>query len=141
MRVVDASVWVSLFVPQDVHHGASRRWLHQYTTDGGVLVEPALLLVEVAGAIARRTGQPALGRRALAQILAFPTVRLLSLDQQLGQAATQMAADYRLRGADAVYVALADQLAIPLVTWDVEQITRGQKGIQVGTPGTQFSTP
>lgn len=140
MTVVDASVWVSLLVPQDVHYPASRRWLHQYTAGGGALVEPILLLAEVAGATARRTGRPALGRRAVAQVLAFPTLRLTSVDRQLGQIAAQMAADHRLRGADAVYVALAEQLGIPLVTWDAEQIARGQAVIQVGNPGTQFQT-
>lgn len=138
--VVDASVWVSLLVPQDVHHPASRHWLHQYTAGGGMLVEPVLLLAEVAGATARRTGHPALGRRAVAQVLVFPTLRLAPLDRQLGQAAAQMAADHRLRGADAVYVALAAELGIPLVTWDAEQIARGQAMIQVGSPGTQFQT-
>ena len=140
MRVVDASVWVSLLVPQDMNHAASRRWLHQYTTDGGVLVEPILLMAEVTGAIARRTGRPELGRRALADILAFPALRLVSVDRRLGGTAAQLAADYRLRGADAVYVALAQQLAIPLVTWDVEQIDRRQPVIQVGVPGTSFTT-
>jgi predicted nucleic acid-binding protein len=51
-----------------------------------------------------------------------------------------MAADYGLRGADAVYAALAAQLAIPLVTWDAEQIARVQTAIQAGIPGTQLTT-
>jgi predicted nucleic acid-binding protein len=139
MRVVDATVWVSLFAPQDVYHAASRRWLHQYTAGGGMLVEPAILLAEVAGAIASRTGQPALGRRAVTQLLAFPTLRLAPVDRQLGQAAADMAADLGLQGADAVYTALAAQLAIPLVTWDAEQIARVQTVIQASIPGTQFA--
>jgi predicted nucleic acid-binding protein len=131
---VDASVWVSLFVPQDVHHAASRRWLQHHVAKGGVLVEPAILLAEVAGAIARRTGQPDFGRRAVVQVLAFPALRLVSVDRQLGQAAAELAGNHRLRGADAVYVALARHLAIPLVTWDMEQIERAQEVIRTGTP-------
>jgi predicted nucleic acid-binding protein len=87
MRVVDASVWVSVFVPQDVNHRASRRWLERYVDGGGIVVEPALLLAEVTGAIARRTDRPALAQRTLLRIMAFPTLRLLSVDRQLGQAA------------------------------------------------------
>lgn len=140
MRVVDASVWVSLLVPQDVHHAPSRDWLQQYTARGGVLVEPALLLAEVAGAIARRTGQPELGRRSVAQVLAFPTLRLAAVDRQLGQMAASLAAAHQLRGADAIYVALAHQLTIPLVTWDAEQIARGQSVIQAGMPGARLGS-
>jgi len=67
--VVDASVWVSRLVPQDVHHFASRRYLEERAAAGDPLVAPALLLAEVAGAIARRTGAPELGRRALEGLL------------------------------------------------------------------------
>jgi predicted nucleic acid-binding protein len=136
MRVVDASVWVSLFVPQDAHHAASRRWLQSYSAGGGILVEPAILLAEVGGAIARRTGQAALGRRAISQVLAFPTLRLTAVGRQLGLAAAHLAADHHLRGADAIYAALAQQLGIPLITWDSEQIARTHAILQAETPPT-----
>jgi predicted nucleic acid-binding protein len=138
MRVVDTSVWVSLFVPQDSHHAASRQWLQQFTAGGGLLVEPSLLLAEVAGAISRRTHQPTLASRAVAQLLAITGLRLVPVDRQLGQAAAQMAGDHGIRGADAVYVALAGRLSIPLVTWDAEQIARGRNAIQAGNPGSEF---
>ena len=34
----------------------------------------------------------------------------------------ELAIRLRLRGADAVYVALAEQLGIPIVTWDGEML-------------------
>ena len=37
MTVVDASVWVSRLVPQDVHHEASRGWLAHHLARGGDL--------------------------------------------------------------------------------------------------------
>jgi hypothetical protein len=49
--VVDASVVVSNLVPHDVHHAASRAWLTRHIGDGGLVVAPALLLPEIAGAI------------------------------------------------------------------------------------------
>jgi predicted nucleic acid-binding protein len=39
-----------------------------------------------------------------------------------------------LRGTDAVYVALAQQLKMPLVTWDLEQHDRSQSVITALTP-------
>ena len=59
MLVVDASVWVSRFLPADETHQESRRWLERYFRSGGQLVEPVLLLVELSAAISRRTGSAA----------------------------------------------------------------------------------
>lgn len=49
MRVVDASVWMSRLVPQDVYHGVSCRWLEVQAAAGDRLVAPVLLLTEVVG--------------------------------------------------------------------------------------------
>ncbi len=134
MRVVDASVWVSRLVPQDAHHGASRRWLEARGAAGDLLVAPVLLLAEVAGAVARRTGAPELGHRAVEGLLRFPNLRLVSLDRRLGREMGRLAADLRLRGADAAYVAVAAHLGLPLVTWDQEQALRAASHIPVRTP-------
>jgi predicted nucleic acid-binding protein len=118
--VVDASVWVSRLVPTDVFSAASRRWLTQQAADGTQWLAPTLMLAEVVGAISRRTGQPALASRALKHLLRLPGLRLVAVDQRLGRAAAELAASARLRGADAIYAALAQHLAVPLVTWDEE---------------------
>ena len=73
--VVDASVVVSRLLPHDAHHEASRRWLARHVAQGGLLIAPALLLPEVAGAIARRTGEPRLASRAILAILRLPGLR------------------------------------------------------------------
>lgn len=134
MIVVDASVWVSRLVPQDVHHLTSRQWLEQYTARGGLCVEPELVLVEVAGVISRRTGEPHLAHQAAATIVRLPVLRFIPLDRRLGLIATRLAADYSLRGADAVYVAAAYHLKIPLVTWDTELQGKTRGLIQALTP-------
>jgi predicted nucleic acid-binding protein len=118
--IVDASIWVSALVAHDPHHRVSRRWLKQRTSRRQPLVVPTLALAEVAGAISRRTADPILGRRSLEVILGLPGIRIVPLDPDLGREAGQLAADYRLRGADAVYVASASRHNLPLVTWDDE---------------------
>ncbi len=134
MRVVDASVWVSRLVPQDVHHQASRRYLEERATVGDRLIAPVLLLAEVAGAIACRTGAPELGCRALEGLLRFPGLRLVTVDRHLGQEMARLAADLQLRGADAAYLAVAIRLDLPLVTWDREQALRAASRVPVLTP-------
>ncbi len=122
--VVDASVWVSRLVSADVHHAASRAWLETHAASGGQFVAPTLALSEIAGAVSRRTGNPKSAYDAVAVITRLPTLRLVSVDSNLAQTAARLAADHALRGADAVYVALALELGLPLITLDHEQLAR-----------------
>ncbi len=134
MIVTDASVMVSALHPTDVHHQQSRAWLRQHLRAGNTLIAPLLLLSEVSGAVTRRSGDFALGQQALNRQIAFRQLRLVPLDAHLGVLAAQLAVQLRLRGADAVYVALAAQLRIPLVTWDGEQRERGGQIIDAREP-------
>ena len=134
MTVIDASVWVSRLVPQDVNHRASRLYLKQQAAQGQRLIAPVILLTEVAGAIARRTGSSQLARQAIDQMLQIPALHIVAIDHQLGQTATNLAAKLYLRGTDAIYVALAYRLGIDLVSWDKEQLERAGKLIQATTP-------
>lgn len=134
MTVVDASVWVSRLVAQDVNHQVSRQWLETQMAQGQRLIAPVLLLAEIAGAIARRTGSSELARQAIDQILQIPNFHIVTIDYELGQTATKLAAELYLRGADAIYVALAYRLGVPLVSWDAEQLERASKLIQAARP-------
>jgi predicted nucleic acid-binding protein len=121
-------------MPQDAHHLVSHRWIRRYLEGGGQLVAPLLLLVEVGGAVARQSGQPAQAQQAVAILLRLPAMRWVALNNRLARMATQFAIDLRLRGADAVYVAAASHLNIPLITWDQEQVDRAGAHITVRTP-------
>ena len=134
MYVVDASVWVSRFMDTDLYHVFSRAWLGARLASGEWVVAPAVALAEVAGAVARRTGQPQLGKSAATLLQTAPNARLVSIGPELAEQGAVAAADLRLRGADALYVALAQRLGVPLVTWDQEQQERGQRVITVLTP-------
>jgi predicted nucleic acid-binding protein len=134
VSVVDASVWVARLVPQDVHYAASRAWLEQHVAAGGVVVAPVLLLAEVAGAISRRTGQPALANAAVAQLLRLPALRLIAVDRRLAHVAMQLAVDLGLGGADALYVATAHELRVPLITVDQDQLTRAAPRVTARSP-------
>lgn len=131
--VVDASVWTSYVLPADPLHRQSRSWLDAWLAQDQV-VGPNLVLVEVAAAVARRSSQPALGNRAALMMRQHSRVRLIDLNDPLAVAAARLATALRIRGADAIYVAVAHQLELPLVTWDQEQLTRAASVIQTRTP-------
>lgn len=132
--VVDASVWVGVLIPQDAHHAACRAWIGRELTARTPLVIPGHALAEVAGAIARRTGSPADGRQGVATVLAVPGLRLVPVDASLARAAADAAADRLLRGADAVYAAVAHALNLPLVTLDAELHRRAAGFVRVVAP-------
>ena len=132
--VIDASVWVSRFVIHDPNHAASTRWLAMTSSTEGLLAAPTLVLPEVAGPIAKITGSPRLAQRVVARMLSVGGVRIVALDRELADGAARLAARLRLRGADAVYVALAERLGLPLVTLDAQQLERGASVIEVQRP-------
>jgi predicted nucleic acid-binding protein len=132
--VVDASVIVSGLVRHDANHHASARWLEAHLAADGLVVAPTLLLAEVAGAIARRTSAPQAARHAVGSLVRLPGLRLVAIDERLGNAAAAIAARLRLRGADALYIATAEMLRLPLVTFDMEQRERGAGVIDLIVP-------
>ncbi len=134
MTVIDASVLVSWFHQADQFHQPTRAWLRAYLLSGGQLFAPVLLQSEVAGALTRRTGSQTIGARASRWIQALPEIHLFPIDSALGRRAADLAIDLRLRGADAIYVTVAEQLALPLVTWDREQLERGQQRVMTRRP-------
>jgi len=123
--IVDASVWVSYFIVEDTRHVETVAWLDDMLHSGRPMAVATLVLPEVAGAVARRSSRPDLGLRAAHQLLEYPFLDLVYPDRAITLLATRVAATLPMKGADAIYVAVAKTLERSLVTWDVEQRTRG----------------
>ena len=131
--VLDASVWVSATIPDDAHHQATRAWLAGVSSSDA-LVTPGLGLLETAGAVARRTGSSALARQIVGVIEQLPNVVVVIPDAELWTLAVHLASERALRGADALHVALAETLGIPLATWDADQRKNAGPRVRVITP-------
>ena len=121
--VVDTSVWVSSLLANDRNHVQASTWLNNHFMSNGLVVASLLLVVEAGAAVVRATQDTALAHNIVSQLQVLPAVRLAILDQQLIAEAANIAITYRIRGADSIYVALAAQLGLPLVTFDHEQLT------------------
>lgn len=105
-----------------------------YQAGGGRVAVPTIFLAEIGGAVARRTSDVVLAWRAVSNFTRLPGVELVPETRRIGILAAALAIDLRLRGADAIYVAVAAHLNAPLVTWDQEQLARGAAAIAVQTP-------
>jgi predicted nucleic acid-binding protein len=134
MYPVDASVWVNAFEQREAGHAASRQFLELVRQRSLAIVVPTLVLAEVAGAISRTRQDPA-GAQAFGQALSqLSGVTLRSLDPTLANRALLLAAQHGLRGADAVYAAVAAEVGCRLVTLDAEQLTRLAGVVTAVTP-------
>ena len=134
MYVVDASVWVSYFMQTEATHLASRDWITRKADAGIPILGPSHVLAEISGAVSRRTRREELGRMTSTVISELPAFQLIPIDRELADVSASVAAGMRLRGADAVYVALALLMNSPLVTWDNEQLTRGAPIVETLAP-------
>jgi predicted nucleic acid-binding protein len=129
--VVDASVWVARLVPQDAFHAVVRDWLEAQRARGTLLAAPGLLLVEVAGVVARRTGDHHLAKQSIIVLQGLPELRLVEMDRPLLHYAAELAAMHGLHGADACYVAVAASLNLPLATLDDDQRRRAASLVHI----------
>lgn len=134
MYVVDASVWVSYFIRSEATSLASREWVTRQADIGAPILGPSIVLAEIAGAISRRTQREELGQMTSKLVSRLPGFRMILIDQELADLSVSVAAGMRLKGADAIYVALASLVSAPLVTWDKEQIERGAQIVFTQTP-------
>ncbi len=136
MPVVDASVCVALFKADEPGHQAARAWLTESLGTGEPIVSPAILLPEVAAALARGLAMGSAAVSEAVDLLRRRTlVELFPVTEALATRAAAVAAEHRLRGADAVYVALAGLLEMPLITFDGRQVERGAAVVEIRRPG------
>lgn len=132
--IVDASIWVARFLEIDTHHDIARTCITGLMESESRIIIPMLAWAEIAGAIARRTGVAGNGHDAVDTIRAWRWVENVPLDSLLAQEAVRVADALKLRGADAVYVALAVMQQMPLITLDAEMLERARDAAEVWTP-------
>ncbi len=134
MYTVDASVWVNAFDQREPGHEHSSLFL-RYIRDSALPVfVPNLVAVEVAGAVSRTRGNPDAAQKFATALLHLPNVTVVSLDEPLARQATGLAARWGLRGADAVYAAVAVRSGCTLVSLDREHLTRLGDVVAARTP-------
>jgi predicted nucleic acid-binding protein len=131
---VDASVFLNAFNPHEEGHAESLRMLAAISESGDPVIVPTLLVVEIAAALARATDDPVGATRYARATAALPHVMLVALTPMLALQAADLAAAHRLRGADAVYLAVARRYGTTLVSRDEEQRSRGSRVATCLTP-------
>jgi predicted nucleic acid-binding protein len=134
MAVIDASVYVALINVHESDHTLSWAWFQQAQSTQDPIVAPVILLAEVAAAISRGVGNSALAHQVVEQLLHSRVIELVPVTPKMAERAAAIAADHQIRGCDALYVALAQELGDYLVTLDQQQLERGAAVVTTHRP-------
>lgn len=134
MYTIDASIHVNAVNPTEAGFSISQAFLRLLRQYHVPQVCPMLLLVEIAASVARALDDTGYAIRLAAMIRTWPDHVLVPLDGPLVERAVQIAAGARLRGADAVYAAVAEQYNATLVTLDRQQLERLPSIVRVLDP-------
>jgi predicted nucleic acid-binding protein len=131
---IDASVFVSAFTPSEPAHQASKAFMMDIRQQAVPIIVPVLVLPEISAALARGQNKPDLGKAFVQELKGLPNTTFVDLDSSLADLAVDVAAQYRLRGSDSVYAAVALRFGTELVTLDREQLERLPKVLKVNMP-------
>jgi predicted nucleic acid-binding protein len=134
MPVIDASVYISLINAGEEQHASSWEWFESAQAKQEPLSAPVILLAEVAAALSRGVGDSALAQRVVDQLKRSRAIELIPVTSALAEQAAAIAAEHRIRGCDAIYVALASRLDDSLVTLDRQQLERAPTIVTVRKP-------
>lgn len=134
MIVIDASVWLSALLPNDVHYRYTVPWRDQIEVSGEQIVVPAHFPAEVAGVLSRTGSNRAFIADTLDDIGSERLFTILPISTAFGRLCAEMASLAAVRGSDAIYLALAQFLDVPMLTWDRQQRERGSIFCRTMTP-------
>ena len=134
MAIIDASVAVALVNADEKEHGRCWSWFEGARRVDEPVSAPVILLAEVAAALSRGMGDRSLAHRVAQRWARLDLIELVPVTMALAERAAAIAAEHRIRGCDAVYVALADSSGEPLITLDRQQLERGAAVATVQRP-------
>lgn len=134
MFVIDASVLIADLSPAEPHHRPSRSLLELTEERDDPIIAPEIAVVELASGLARGTGNAALALHAARLLRRREGLRFVVVDVDLANLAAEIASEGRIRGCDAVYLAVADRLRLPLVSLDRLQTERAPNRIETLSP-------
>jgi predicted nucleic acid-binding protein len=134
MFCVDASVILSAARGTETHSPQSKRFFATVAREGQKLFLPEIVLPAIASGLMRATGNASLTRDFVDALRGLPNVSLVPVDHRLSMRAVNVILHTSLKSADALYVALAFEYSLPLITLDREQLRRGGKLVMTREP-------
>jgi|GEM_PF-211672 len=127
---LDSSVIVAALNKHERQHRECRRLLQMVKDGEFIALEPYTVLVEVAAAIRRRTGDSDLARRVRDDLQDIETLKFMELTTGRATMAAQIAEETGTRGMDAIVIQVAKEFDNPLISLDAEMIDRARPTVK-----------
>ncbi len=134
MITIDASVWVAVDMADEEAHDDALALMRTVVRDEVGIHQPWLSIVETSAAIARRTQDTYLANLAARHLREMPGVVFQELDERTATMAAAIASSVFLRGADAIYAAVAVASGSTLISRDAELLARAAPVVTAMTP-------
>ena len=134
MIVIDTSAWIAGLVTTDAHHADTSPFLDLMELRPIRFIVPAHFLAEVAGVLARTGESDEIIEREIKSIDSSGRFLVTPISVGHGLLAAEIARLAKIRGSDAIFLALARGLDRPLITWDKQQRERGAVFCPTMTP-------
>jgi predicted nucleic acid-binding protein len=134
MATIDSSVLLALFNAGHPQHATCLAWFREAIADGEPLRAPVTALGEVAFAISDGTGDKQLARDVATQIRHSALFELLPVALPLAERSMAIAAEHRISGGGALYLAVAETLGDRLVTLSPELLAKGNGVVETVRP-------
>lgn len=134
MFCIDASVIISAARGGEPHSDRSKAFLDDVRRDQLKAFLPEIAIVEVASGLFRATKDAAFSTAFVQSLRAIPNFSFVVMDSRLTDRAVEVIGQTGLRSADALYVALAFDYGLTLITLDREQRTKSRSLISVREP-------
>lgn len=134
MYCLDASVIVNSIIEKEDYHEHSKNLMLKIKNQNILVVLPEIALPEIASAISKGTGNAELSLQFIKELRRIPNFVFIPVDADISDFASRLAAEKQLRGADAVYVAIASIFNMKLITLDEEQRRKSKDIVKAITP-------
>lgn len=139
MYCLDSSVIVNSVIDREQFHESSLVLMERINREKILVLVPDIALPEVASAISRGTGSGAKAKVFVRALMEMPNFTFIPIDKELALLAAELAADYGLRGADSLYVAVAYQYRCRLISLDKAQIESGSEVVDAISPKDELA--
>lgn len=138
MYCLDAGVVTNSFIEKEKYHEFSKKLVDKIKEEKISVILPEIVFPEVASAISRGLDNYEIALRFTEKLRQIPNFVFIPIDAELSTLAAKFAAINKLRGGDALYVAVAFIFNVKLITLDSEQKDRADGLVRVLTPAEEL---
>ena len=134
MYCLDASVIINAARPKEPYSDQSRAFLNQIKEKRLKVFFPEVIIPEITSGLFRATKDPKAAFKLALSLRTIPNFSFVPVDRRLAELASWVICKTNLKGIDAIYIALALDYNLELITLDKEQLEMGSKLVKVRKP-------